>query len=143
PRRRRTIVEDVAEVAAAAAAQDLRAHGEEAPVLLFAHRFRRERGIEARPARAGIELRQRGEERLAATSAGVRALRLVVPVLAGERPLGALLAKDVELLGSEPLSPLGLAELDLLDLHRNLPLGRAGRGRLDGRSARRARTVLD
>src|SRR3712207_7051922 len=51
-----------------------------------------------RSARARLELGLRIEQRLPATDAHVRAVLLVVPVLAGEGPLGPLAARDPVLL---------------------------------------------
>ena len=79
---------------------------EEAAVLLVLDGVRRDRLPEARPAGAGVELRLGGEEGQVAAHAGVGALRVVVPVRAREGALGALLARDVELLGREDLLPL-------------------------------------
>ena len=68
---------------------------------------------EARPAGARLELRVGREQRRAAAHAHVGAVVVAVPVLAGERPLGAGLAGDLVLLGRQPLTPLvvGLREL--------------------------------
>ena len=61
---------------------------------------------EARPAGAGVELRVRAEQLVAAGAAAVDAVGLRVRVRAGERRLGALLAQDVEAVGRELLAPL-------------------------------------
>src|SRR4051812_44236965 len=68
---------------------------------------------EARPARAGVELRLGVEQLRAAGGAAVDAVLVVVPVLAGERALGALLAQHLVLLGRELLAPLGVGLLNL------------------------------
>src|SRR5947208_1112166 len=56
-----------------------------------------DRLVEARPAAVGVELRLRVEQLGTAHDAVVRARLLGVPVLAGERPLGAGLLGHVEL----------------------------------------------
>src|SRR5215472_6944825 len=73
PGRRRSVVEDVAQVPTAAAAVHLGADHEEAPVLGRLHGVR-QRGIEARPAGPALELRLGGEERKSAAGAEERAL---------------------------------------------------------------------
>ena len=70
-------------------------------VGLLAHPVLRHRRVERRPAGAGIELGVRGEQRRSAADAAIGSLRVVVPVLAGERALGAFLARDPVLLGSQ------------------------------------------
>src|SRR5581483_6095407 len=71
------------------------------------------RVIEARPAGARLELGVGVEQHGAAARAPVRAVVLDVDVLAGERPLGSVLAQDVVLLGAQALAPLRIGELDL------------------------------
>ena len=68
---------------------------------------------EARPAGARLELRVGREQRRVATDAHVGAVVVAVPVLAGEGPLGAGLAGDLELGRGQALTPLvvGLGEL--------------------------------
>src|SRR5262249_42529126 len=105
--RRRAVVEDVAEVRAAAAALDLDAREAEQVVLLGVDQLLAQRRPEARPAGAGVELGGRREQRVAAGDADVGADALEVLVLAGERALGPLLARHRVLLGGEELLPLG------------------------------------
>src|SRR5512144_1015751 len=93
-RRLRTVLEHVAEVRAAAPALDLGARHEEARVLPRLHAPGRGRRGEARPAGAGLELRLRLEQRVAATGARVGSRPVVIPVLARERALRSLLAQD-------------------------------------------------
>src|SRR5438067_9981934 len=69
------------------------------------------RRVVRRPAGAGIELGVRAEELGAAAHAAVHALVVVVPVLAAERLLGALLARHVVLHRRELLAPLGVGFL--------------------------------
>src|SRR5262249_2518067 len=74
-----------------------------------------DRRRERRPAGAGIEFGARGEQRRAAADARVRALRVVVPILAGERTLRAFLARDLELLRRQLRLPFGFGLDDLVD----------------------------
>src|SRR5215211_474503 len=108
------VVEDVAQVAAAAGADDLRALHEEASVGSQLHRVRLGRLPERGPAGAGVELCVGAEQLLAAGAAAVDAVLVVVPVGACERALGALLAEHVVLVGRELLAPLFLGLLELL-----------------------------
>ena len=63
---------------------------------------------EARPAGARLELRVGREQRRVAADAHVGAVVVAVPVLAGEGPLGAGLAGDLELGRGQALTPLGV-----------------------------------
>src|SRR4051794_3281194 len=113
----RAVLEHVPEVAAAVAAGDLGAAHEQRVV-----RARLDRGGdgwlgEARPAGAGVELRRGREQLGAAARAAVHAVLLDVPVLAGERALGAALAQHLVLLGRELLAPLLVGLVDLLGSH--------------------------
>src|SRR5215207_6244709 len=101
----RTVVEDVAEVGVAVLADDLGAAHEEAVVRPQLDVLEVGRLGEAGPAGAGVELGVGGEQLGAAADAAVHALRLLVPVGTGERPLGAGLAGDLELLGRQLLTP--------------------------------------
>src|SRR5678815_3342621 len=109
-----TVGEDVTQMRIAARAQHFGAPHEEAAILLERDGFFRHRRPEARPARAGIVFRRRFEQRRAAADAAIEARLLVVPMLAGERPLGAVLARDVILLGRQLFFPLGIALHDLV-----------------------------
>src|SRR6185312_212286 len=71
--RRRPILEDMAEMGFAAAAQDFGAGHEEAAVGFGCHALGADRRREARPARARIEFRAGIEQFLAAADAGVDA----------------------------------------------------------------------
>src|SRR5262249_5031143 len=108
------VVEDVPEVPAARAAQDLGATHEEAVVGAQLDGLRDRRLGEARPAGAGVELRVAAEQHGAAARARVVAGLLVVGVLAGERRLGAGAAQHVVLLWRELLTPLLVGLLDSL-----------------------------
>src|SRR5581483_326046 len=120
PGRLRAVIEDVAEVRAAAAALDLGADHAVARVLDLGDGVLVERLPEARPAGARLELGLGREERLPAADAAVGARVVVVPVSAGEGPLGALVARDLELLLRELRAPLGLG---LDDLARGADVG--------------------
>ena len=73
--------------------------------------------VEARPAGAALELLLRLEQRLPAARAGERAGALLVIERAASRPLGAVLAHDVVLLGRQQLAPLGVGMGDRIGLH--------------------------
>src|SRR5204862_338952 len=64
---------------------------------------------EARPTRAGLELRIRAEQLVPAGRAAVGAVVLREGVLARERRLGAAAAEHLVLLGCELLAPLEVA----------------------------------
>src|ERR1700686_5251601 len=95
--RLRPIVEDVAEVAAAAAAVDFGPQHSEGTVFGLADRVL-QRLIEARPAGAALEFRLRGEQRQVTAGAGEDALAMLLEQRARTGPLGALLAQDLVLL---------------------------------------------
>src|SRR5690348_5132426 len=116
------VLEDMAEMGVAAAAQHLDPPHEQAAVVLGGDAVLGHRRPEARPAGAGIELGVGAEELLAAAHAGIGAGRLGVPIGAAEGALGALLARDAVLLGCELGAPLGVA-FDHLVLagHSRLP----------------------
>src|ERR1700722_13936522 len=105
-RGRRAVVEDVAEMAAAAAAVHLGAHHAPAAIGYGLDRAGL-RIVEAWPAGAALELLLRAEQRLLAAGAVERAGALLVIERTAARPFGAVLAHDVELLGREQLLPLG------------------------------------
>src|SRR5205823_11321835 len=66
------------------------------------------------PAGTGFELRIRAEQRIAAAHAHILPFFVVVDVLAGERRLGAFLARDLVLLRRQLLAPLCIGFLNLL-----------------------------
>src|SRR5262249_39022970 len=108
---------------AAAAAMHLRAQHAIAAVLGGLSRARNRVG-EARPAGAALEFRLPNEQRLVAGGASEGARPLLPQQRAAARPLGAVLAHDVILLGGQDLAPLGLGVGDriLLGLlHDRLP----------------------
>src|ERR1700683_706819 len=106
-RGRRAVVEDMAEMAAAAAAVDLGALHAPAAVGGGIDRAWL-RIVKTRPAGAALEFLVRGEQRLPAAGAIERAGALLIIERAAARPFGAVLAHDMELLGREQLLPLRL-----------------------------------
>src|SRR5262249_2601411 len=91
------VLQNVAEMAAAAAAMHLGA--DHAPTAIGGALDRaRLRIVKTRPAGAAVELGLGDEQRLAAAGAGERAGTLLVIERATARPFGAVLAHDVELL---------------------------------------------
>src|SRR5581483_2954048 len=104
--RARAVVEDVAEVRGAAAAQHFLAHHAVAGVAPYLDVVFINRLVKARPAGAAIELGVRAEQLQAAADADVFALLVIVPVLAGESALGAVVSCDFVLLGRQLLAPL-------------------------------------
>src|SRR4051794_16749830 len=104
----RAIIEDVAEMAAAAAAVDLGAQHAESAVLGLADRVV-ERLVEARPAGATLEFGLGRKQRQVAAGAGEDALAMLLQQRAGARPLGAVLAQDVVLHWRQLRAPLRIA----------------------------------
>src|SRR6202043_1987748 len=86
PGRFRTVVEHVAEMAAATPAVDLGAGHAEGGILAFADRIF-QRLIEARPAGAALELGLGGKQRQVAAGAGEDALAVLLEQRARARPL--------------------------------------------------------
>src|SRR6187455_768627 len=111
--RPRPVVEDVTEVPAAGGADDLLAHHPVAPVEPYLDGLELGGLDEARPARAGVELRLRAEELRSTPGAAVHAGVFGIRVRPRERTLGRLLPQHGVLLGRQPLTPLLLAQLDL------------------------------
>src|SRR5271157_3784093 len=93
------IVEDVSQVRVTFCTQHLVAGHAKAAVRVLLYVLLRDRFPEARPAGAGIELGGGGEQGVLAAHATEDAFGMQVPVLAGERLLGTVLAGDVKLLG--------------------------------------------
>src|SRR6267143_4590618 len=113
--RLRPIVENVTEMAAAAAAVDFGPQHPEGAVFGLADGIV-ERLIETRPAGAALEFRLRGEQRQVAAGAGEDALAMLLEQRARPRTLGALLAQDFILLRRQLRAPfrIGLFDLELL-----------------------------
>src|SRR4051794_13038176 len=107
-----TVVEDVAEMAAAAPAMHLGPEHAKGAILGLAD-IALDRLVEARPARAALEFGVGGEQRQVAAGAGEDALAVLLEQRAGARPLGALLAQDLILLRGELGTPFGVRLLDL------------------------------
>src|SRR5690348_16933674 len=108
-----TVVEDVAKVAAAAAAHDLGAPHEQAVVRPQLDRLGDRGLVEARPAGARMELGVRAEQPGATAGAPVEAVLVVVDVRTGERHLGVRLTQHAVLQWGQFLAPLlvGLGDL--------------------------------
>src|SRR5688572_2552500 len=90
---------------AAAAAEDVRPLHQQAAVGLGDDRIG-ERSIEARPARAAVELGRRAEKRKAASRTVEQALAMLLVERTGIGPLGARLAQDMIALRSQNPPPL-------------------------------------
>src|SRR3984885_11668885 len=112
--RLRTVVEDMAEMAATAAAMNFAAQHAEGAVFPFGHGIV-QRLIEARPAGTALVLRLRREQRQGATGAGEGAFAVFLQQRARPRTLGAFLAQDFILLRRELGAPfrVGLFDLEL------------------------------
>src|ERR1700682_2159305 len=113
--RLRPIVENVTEMATAAAAVDFGPQHPEGAVFGLADRVV-ERLIKTRPAGAALEFRLRGEQRQVAAGAGEDALAMLLEQRARSRTLGALLAQDLILLRRKLRPPfrIGLFDLEFL-----------------------------
>src|SRR6266550_1587473 len=113
--RLRSVVEDVTEMAAAAAAMNFGPQHPQGPVFGLADGVL-ERLIKTRPAGAALEFRLRSEQRQVAAGAGEDALAMLLEQRARSRTLGALLAQDVILLRRQLRAPfrIGLFDLEFL-----------------------------
>src|SRR5262249_47638324 len=107
------VVEDVAQVAAAAAADDLGAAHEQAVVRPQLDRLGERRLVEAGPPGARVELGVRAEQLAPAAGAPVGTVLVVVDVLTGERPLGVSLTQHAVLERGQLLAPLLVRLADL------------------------------
>src|SRR5437588_11203173 len=119
------VVEDVAEMAVALRTQHLGADHAVGHVALLVDMAVDGRRRKTRPAAAGIELGVGLEQRLAAAGARIGALAVLVLILAGERPLGRLLAQHRILHRRQLAAPFGFALFDLgcrLDVGHNVLL---------------------
>src|ERR1700704_5467746 len=112
PGRLRPIVEDVTEMAAAAAAVNFGPQHPEGPVFGLADGVI-ERLVKARPAGAALEFRLRGEQRQIAAGAGEDALAMFLEQWARSRAFGALLAQDLVLLRRQLRAPFRIGLFDL------------------------------
>src|SRR5512146_266865 len=104
----RTVGKNVTQVRVAAGADDLGPPAEEAVVLLHPDVLLRDGGPEAWPSRSGIVFRVGTVEVVPAADALVDPFLVGVPVRSGERPLGPLFPRDVELFRCQQLLPLGI-----------------------------------
>src|SRR4029079_7431511 len=105
PGRRRAVVEDMAEMAAAAGTMDgCAAHAERTVFLGGDDIF--ERGPKAWPAGAAFELGGRGKQVKAAARAGEVSTPVLIEQRAGERPFGAALSQHRVLRRRQQFAPL-------------------------------------
>src|SRR6266481_6196415 len=113
--RLRSVVEDVTEMAAAAAAMNFGPQHSQGPVFGLADGVL-EWLIKTRPAGAALEFRLRGEQRQVAPGAGEDALAMLLEQWARTRTLGALLTQDLILLRRQLRAPfrIGLFDLEFL-----------------------------
>src|SRR5665647_2688187 len=113
--RLRSIVEDVAEMTAAAAAVNFGPQHPEGAVFGLADGVL-ERLIETRPAGAAFEFSLGGEQRQIAAGAGEDALAMLLEQRARARAFGAFLAQDLVLLRRQLRAPfrVGLFDLEFL-----------------------------
>src|SRR5260370_12189854 len=111
----RPVVEDVAEMAAAAAAVNFGPQHPKSTVFGLADGVL-ERLIKTRPAGAALEFRFRGEQRQIAAGAGEDALAMLLEQRARTGALGPFLAQDFVLLRRQLRAPfrIGLFHLEFL-----------------------------
>src|SRR5439155_16229151 len=120
--RLRPVVEDVTEVAAAGAAEDLRAPHEQAVVGAQLDGRRHRRLNEARPAGPGFELGGGVEERRSAGGATIGAVGLVEHVLPREGRLGGCTSQHLVLLPRHSASVLCTSRCSSMALVRRIKL---------------------
>lgn len=113
-RRLRPVLEDMAQMGIALAAEYLCPEHGEAVIGLGVDVCLVRRGVEARPAGPGVELGVRGEEFASAAYAKVLAFFVVVPILSGKRPLGTLLSRHPVLFPRELPFPFFISLCGLL-----------------------------
>src|SRR5579863_6999692 len=106
-RRCRAVVEDMAQMAATAAAMHL---GPRQKQLEIERGFDRplDRSKETRPSRTAVEFGLRRVERLSAAGAAIGSPSVLVIERTGVSALGSVLTQDAILLGGESLSPFGV-----------------------------------
>src|ERR1700722_7310684 len=114
PGRRRTVLEDVAQVPAAAPADHFGAPHAVRGVGLGGHRALGDRRREAGPAGPGVELGLRREQLGAAAGTQIIGVLVGVPERAGKCPLGPLAPQDLVLLGRQRRAPLGVGLVHLI-----------------------------
>src|ERR1700738_3958273 len=128
------IVENVTEMAAAAAAVDFGPQHPKGAVFGLADGVV-ERLIKTRPAGAALEFRLRGEQRQVAAGAGEDAPAMLLEQRARSRTLGALLAQDLVLLRRQLRAPF---RIGLFDLEFFRGVGRRGPQAAEGDKAQQA-----
>jgi hypothetical protein len=116
-RRLWTVVEDMAQMSIAFAAENLGAAHKKAVVffrgnILFGHGRR-----ETRPTGSRVKFGIRAKEFITAAAATVNAFLVVIPVLPGKCGLCALLPSDVELFVRQIFLPFGFALFNLFHNH--------------------------
>ena len=116
------VVKDVPQVRVADGAADLRSGHGKLPILLVGHVLVANRGPEARPSTAGVELRLGAKELIAAADALVDPLFVVVVVLAGEGPFGTAFARDLVLFAGQLLFPSASVLLTFLMRTSRIPV---------------------
>src|SRR5258708_27253365 len=107
-----TVIEDVTQMTAAAAAVNCGSHHAEGRIL-GRHDRSLNRRPEAWPAGSAVEFRGRGEQVEVTARASEVASTLLVKQRAGEGVLGRALAQHGKLVGRQELAPLGVGMRDL------------------------------
>lgn len=115
----RTVIENMTKVRVALGAKNLGANHAVATIDHFVNALIGDWACEGRPSTASIEFRVGLEEFFAAADAAIDAGRRRFVVLAGECPLGSLLARYGILFWRQLLSPFAVTRLDLV-WHRGL-----------------------
>jgi hypothetical protein len=114
--RLRSIVKHVTEMRAALAARHFGSPHHETIVLLDLDALFGYGRPKTRPAGAGVELGIGREKLIATARAPIQSLFMMIPILAGERSLGALLPANVILLLRQLFLPFIVAFFDLFHL---------------------------
>src|SRR3954454_12578322 len=109
-----TVGENMAEVGATLAADDLFADHAVALIHLGVHDLIGGGGGEAGPAAAAVKLFRRAKQFGPAANAAVFAVFVVIPVLTGKGWLGSFFTGYVELIGRQLLAPLIVGFLDVV-----------------------------
>src|SRR5918992_6033932 len=111
--RRRSVIKDMPQVGIATAAEHFGPPHAKSAVIFGSDTFPGNRRPKTWPARSGIEFRLRTKEFIAAASAAVNAVVVLIPVFSAKRRLGPLLSSDIKLLVTQFLLPLGIGLFDL------------------------------
>src|SRR3546814_6964365 len=112
-RRRRSIGKHMAQMSVAIGATHFRADRAELGVAMLAYDRRIDWRGEAWPSRARIEFGVACEQRRSAAGAAVHPGVMIIPVFAGEHPLGAGLAQNMILIGRQCIAPFALGFLQI------------------------------